>query len=65
VGEQAQGRSLALTAQAGDQVRALGGAPEQLALQAGLGEQGGEVLLGGALVAGGIDRVEPDQPLQQ
>ena len=66
VREQAQDGTRGLAAvQARDEVWALGGAAEQLAREAGGGENAGEVLLRGALVAGRVDGVEAEQPPQQ
>ena len=55
----------AVAAQPGDQVRPAGLRGQELALEPGLGQGLGQQLLGGLLVAGWVDGVDPDQPLQE
>ncbi len=63
--EQAQHWALGLAAQPRDEVRARLGAADQVDLEAGVAKHPREVLLGVALVAGRVDRVEAHQALEE
>ena len=65
VAQQAQGRPVGRPGQPRDQVRPPLDLGQQLDLEARALEQVAQELLGGLLVAGRVDRVEPDQALQE
>ena len=65
VREQAQRRPVARAAQARDEVRALGLGAQKLDFEARFAQLGRDHLLRRALVAGRVDGVEADQPLEE
>jgi hypothetical protein len=65
VAVQEERRAAVLTAQPRDEVRAIGVARVQLALDPGLGEQSLDVLDARPLVARWVRRVEPDEVAEQ
>jgi hypothetical protein len=65
VAAQAERRPVAVAPQARNQVRPALDRAEQLAFEAGRRKRLVQQLLRGLLVAGRVDRVESDQPLEQ